>query len=88
MDWASSQHRFIAQVKLRWRTQHPRDPTLCHQLNLEALPALSTANVRELLQAVLPLPKLTSEQARHIVAARFVRRARSTTSRLDAQQRM
>ena len=59
------------------------------QLNVEHLPALSAANVRELLQAVLPLPDLTPERARQkvallgaIVAAHFVKRARSTASRL------
>jgi SRSO17 transposase len=73
---------FIASVKLEWRDAYPRDPALARQLELEVLPALSTANVRELLQAVLPLPELTPEQARQVVATHLVHRARSTASRL------
>ena len=33
------------------------------QFNTEVLPALSVANVRELLRAVMPLKQLTAEQA-------------------------
>jgi hypothetical protein len=36
-------------------------------LAVEVLPALSTANVRELLKAVFPLPQLTLEQATDLV---------------------
>jgi len=46
---------FIAETKLQWAQTHERDPQLARQLELEVLPALSTANVRELLKAVLPL---------------------------------
>jgi hypothetical protein len=76
---------FVAGVKLEWRDAYPRDPQLARQLELEVLPALSTANVRELLQAVLPLPELTPERAREVVAAHLVNRARSTASRLRTQ---
>lgn len=76
---------FIAGVKLEWRDAYPRDPELARQLELEVLPALSTANVRELLQAVLPLPELTPERAREVVATHLVHRARSTASRLRTQ---
>ena len=74
---------FIAQVKMKWQKQLPRDHALCQQLGVDVLPALSASNVRELLQAVLPLPELSPTQARNIVASHFVRRARSTASRLD-----
>jgi SRSO17 transposase len=76
---------FIAGVKLEWRDAYPRDPQLARQLELEVLPALSTANVRELLQTVLPLPQLTPEQASAVVATHLVHRARATASRLRTQ---
>jgi hypothetical protein len=44
---------FVAQTKLAWAQMYTRDPALAHQLEVEVLPALSTANVRELLKAVL-----------------------------------
>ena len=74
---------FIAQVKMNWQREHPRDPTLLAVLGVAKLPALSASNVRQLLLAVLPLPDLSPDQARQIVASHFVRRARSTASRLD-----
>ena len=76
---------FVTGVKLEWREAYPRDPELARQFELEVLPALSTANVRELLQAVLPLPDLTPERARQVVATHLVNRARSTASRLRTQ---
>jgi hypothetical protein len=36
------------------------------------LPALSTANVRELLKAVLPVPQLTPQQATELVITHLV----------------
>ncbi len=77
---------FIAGVKLKWRTAYARDPQLRRQFELEVLPALSTANVRDLLQSVLPMPALSPQQAREAVVTHLVRRARSTRSRLKAQQ--
>jgi SRSO17 transposase len=75
---------FIAQTKLEWRQTYARDPQLLEQLQVEVLPALSTANVRELLKAVLPLPQFTPDQARQVVATHLVQRPRSTASRLKA----
>jgi hypothetical protein len=75
----------VAGVKLEWREAYPRDPELARQFELEVLPALSTANVRDLLQAALPLPQLTPERARDMVATHLVNRARSTASRLRTQ---
>jgi hypothetical protein len=57
----------VAQTQLAWAQTYARDPALAHQLEVEVLPALSTANVRELLRAVLPLPPLTLEQAMDLV---------------------
>lgn len=77
---------FVAIEKLEWREAYARDPQLAQQFELEVLPALSTANVREMLQAVLPVPQLTPQQAREVVAAHLVNRARSTASRLKTQR--
>jgi len=71
-----------AQVKLDWKERYERDPRLKKMFQLEVLPALSTANVRDLLQAVLPWPRLGPAQARKLVAKHLVNRARSTSSRL------
>ena len=78
---------FVAQTKLDWSNAYPRESQLSQQLQLEVLPALSVANVRELLQAVMPLPKLSPEQATHLVVKHLVNRSRSTHSRLQAQRR-
>jgi hypothetical protein len=79
---------FIAQTKLAWAQAYPRDPELARQLAVEVLPALSTANVRELLKAVFPLPQLTLEQATGLVIMHLVNRARSTSSRLKSQMKL
>jgi len=78
---------FVASTKLKWRTTYQRDPALARQFELEILPALSTANVRDLLMSVLPVPQLTPESARQLVVTHLVNRARSTSSRLRARQR-
>ena len=76
---------FVAQTKLEWAQAYVRDPDLARQLEVEVLPALSTANVRELLKAVLPVPQLTPQQATELVITHMVNRARSTSSRLRCQ---
>lgn len=73
---------FIATTKLDWAKDCQRDPELVQQLELEALPALSTANVREMLRAVMPLPQLSPEEAQAQVVKHLVNRSRSTASRL------
>jgi len=78
---------FIAQTKHDWAQTYARDPDLAQQMKLEVLPALSVANVRELLQAVLPLPQLSPEQATRLVVKHLVQRSRSTRSRLADQRR-
>ena len=78
---------FIAQTKREWAATYARDTQLAQDLELTALPALSVANVRELLQAVMPLPQLSPEQASHLVVKHLVNRSRSTRSRLQAQRR-
>ena len=78
---------FVAQTKTEWATQHGRDGRLTEELGVTSLPALSVANVRELLQAVMPLQQLSPEQARQLVVKHLVDRSRSTRSRLKAQLR-
>ena len=76
---------FVAQTKLAWAQAYARDPDLARQWEVEVFPALSTANVRELLKAVLPVPQLTPQQATELVITHLVNRARSTSSRLRCQ---
>lgn len=78
---------FVAETKLDWAQAYPRDPALRQQLEVEVLPALSMANVRELLQAVLPLEQLSPEQATRLVIKHLVHRSCATRSRLKAQRR-
>jgi hypothetical protein len=73
---------FIATTKLDWAKDCRRDPDLCQQLELEALPELSTANIREMLRAVFPLPQLSAEQAQTQIVKHLVNRSRSSASRL------
>jgi hypothetical protein len=77
---------FIAQVKLGWKESYQRDPRLKESFQLEVLPALSVANVRDLLQAALPSLRLSPALARKLVAKHLVNRARSTSSRLKKQR--
>jgi len=53
---------FVAETKLDWARTYARDPELAQQLEVAVLPALSMANVRELLQAVLPLTQLSPDE--------------------------
>ena len=73
---------FIATTKLSWAEECQRDPELVQQLEVEVLPALSTANVREMLRSVMPLPQLSPEEAQAQVVKHLVNRSRSTASRL------
>jgi hypothetical protein len=75
----------VAPTKLVWAQMYRRDPALAHQLAVEVWPALSTANVREWLKAVVPLPQLTPEEAMDLVITHLINRARSTSSRLKSQ---
>jgi SRSO17 transposase len=77
---------FIAQTKVDGALQHERDGRLADDLGVGSLPALSVANVRELLQAVMPLQQVSPEQARRLVVKHLVDRSRSTGNRLKAQR--
>jgi SRSO17 transposase len=79
---------FIAQTKYEWAQTYARDAALAQELQVDQLPALSVANVRELLQAVLPLPQLSPADATRLVIQHLVNRAHSTASRLRTQRRV
>ncbi len=76
---------FIAETKLDWAREYPRDPELVHELELAVLPALSMSNIREMLKAVLPLNQLSTQEAIMLVIKHLVNRSRSTSSRLKSQ---
>ena len=76
---------FVAQVKLDGKARYERDPRL-KLFQPEVRPARSAANVRDLLQAVLPWPRLGPAQARKQVANHLVNRACSASSRLKKQR--
>jgi SRSO17 transposase len=73
---------FIAETKLDWAITYAHDEALLQHYELEVLPTLSVANIRELLRAALPLPQLTPEQAIDLVVEHLDNRARSRRSRL------
>jgi hypothetical protein len=75
----------VVQPTVVWAQRDTRDPALAHQWAVEVLPALSTANVREWLPAVLPLPQLTPAEAMDLVSTPLIHRACSTSSRLTSQ---
>jgi SRSO17 transposase len=77
---------FIAQTKDEWAKKYARDPQLARELELKALPALSVANVRELLLAAMPLPQLSPDQATQLVVKHLVNRSRSIRSRHKSQR--
>jgi hypothetical protein len=52
-------HLYLIIVSTFSTQAHPRNPSLSAQLGVMQLPALSASNVRQLLQAVLPLPELS-----------------------------
>ena len=76
---------FVAETKWQWAQMYARDPQLSQQLEVEVLPALSTANVCELLRAVLPVPTLTPAKALQIIIRMLLDRAASTRSRLKTR---
>jgi len=76
---------FVAQTKLNWAEKHPPDPHLAEQLQIEKLPSLSMANIRLLLEAVMPLPQLSEDQAINVVVKHLVNRSASTRSRKKKQ---
>lgn len=73
---------FITETRLDWAVEYPRDSALVEDYETDALPALSMANIRELLRAAMPLPQLSPEQAAQLVVKHLDNRTRSRRSRL------
>ena len=73
---------FITEIRLDWSTLYQHDPELLAYYQVEVLPLLSVANVRELLRAAMPLPQPTPSQALLLVIKHLDNRIRSRKSRL------
>jgi SRSO17 transposase len=76
---------FVAETKLDWARDHPRDPSLTADLATDRLPDLSVANVRTMLRAAMPLPDLTHDRAAALIAEHLVNRTRARRSRRKRQ---
>ena len=75
----------MAETKLNWARDHPRDPSLVTDLVTDRLPDLSVANVRTMLRAAMPLPDVTHDRAAALVVEHLVNRTRSRRSRRKRQ---
>jgi SRSO17 transposase len=73
---------FIAETRLDWQEEQPRDPDLGADYETDVLPALSMSNVREMLRATLPLRQLSPLEAANLVVKHLDNRTRSRRSRL------
>ncbi len=73
---------FIADTRLDWMERFQHDAELLTEYETDALPHLSVANVRKLLLAAMPLPRLDPEQAVELVMEHLVNRTRSRRSRM------
>lgn len=73
---------FVAETRLDWLRRFEQSPDLLIQYEVDVLPKLSVANVRELLRASMPLPQLSPEKAASLVVSHLVNRTRSRKSRL------
>ena len=73
---------FVTETRLEWAYNNPRDPFLLEHYEMDVLPALSVANVRTLLRAVMPLPQLSPLEAAALVVEHLDNRTRSRKSRL------
>jgi len=78
---------FLARTRWQWATRFARDARLAAELGLDHLPPLSLANIRLLLQSVMPLPVLAPQDAVALVARHLLNRARSRRSRLNKMTR-
>jgi len=70
------------QTQIDWAYRYPRDPQLLSDLAVEELPSLSYANVRTMLRAAMPLPQLSKQKARELVAEHLLNRTQSRQSRM------
>lgn len=73
---------FVAETRLDWQKRFPPNLDLLVEYEVDVLPKLSVANVRELLRASMPLPQLSPDEAAELVVSHLVNRTRSRKSRL------
>ena len=73
---------FVAETRLDWQQRFQQNPDLLTQYEVDVLPKLSVANVRELLRASMPLPQLSPDEAAQLVVSHLINRTRSRKSRL------
>lgn len=73
---------FMTQIRLDWLSRCHQQPDLLAHYQVEVLPVLSVANVRELLRAAMPLPQLSPAEAAQLVINHLDNRIRSRKSRL------
>jgi hypothetical protein len=67
---------FIAETRLDWQAEHPRDPNLLDDYETDVLPALSMSNVRDMLRATLPPKQLSPLEAATLVVKHLDNRTR------------
>jgi predicted Co/Zn/Cd cation transporter (cation efflux family) len=77
---------FVAQTRYEWARDYRRDPAVLQEVETDVLPALSVANVRTLLRAVMPLRQMSEAQATDVVIEHLLNRIRSRKSRLKKQR--
>ena len=75
-------HWFIIDTRLDWAKHCQGNPALLVHYQVDVLPALSVANVREMLRAALPLPQLVPQQVVDSVVKHLANRLRSRKSPL------
>lgn len=73
---------FIIHTRLDWAHRFEQDPELLAEYEVELLPRLSMANVRDMLVAAMPLPQLSAQEATYLVVKHLDNRTRSRKSRL------
>jgi SRSO17 transposase len=78
---------FVMSVRRQWAEKYPRSEELKEAFGIPKLPALSVANIRELLAAVMPLRQFSPELALRVVIGHLENRAGSTGSRCRKQER-
>ena len=78
---------FVMTMRRRWAKEFPRSEELKEEYGVPKLPALSVANIRELLAAVMPLRQFSPEQALRVVIGHLQNRASSTGSRCRKEKR-
>ena len=71
---------FMAKVKLDQRNQYADPEEVQRAFGFETLPDLSLAVVKELMRSVMPLPRLSREEARRKVVQTLFDRSKSKAS--------